>query len=95
MTKYGPEENPEDHASWDKMIYYFDGLGYLVKQELINPDAVHDLLGVLILFLWDKFGPLCLQMRENIGVPKIWSNFEYLYYKMNEYVEKPEVILPR
>ena len=77
------------------MIYYFEGLGLLVKQEMVNPDTVNELLGMVTLYLWDKFGPLLLKMRENVGVPTVWSNFEYLYHKMNEYVDKPDVILAR
>ena len=80
MTRYGPEENPEDHASWDRMIYYFEGIGLMVKQGLVNPDTVFELLGLVTLFLWDKYHPLLLQMRENVGVPTVWQNQEEIFW---------------
>ena len=96
FTRYSPQTTPDEHASWDKMIYYFEGLGLLVKQELVNPISVSELLGAAIIFLWEKYSPLLIEMRERVQMPDQWSNFEYLYNKMNKLrPERPEHIKPR
>ena len=69
-------------------------IGLLVKQELVDPETVASLLGGPILFLWEKFSPLVLELRERT-IPQTGSNWEYLYYKMNEYIERKEKIPSR
>jgi hypothetical protein len=95
FTKYDPIENPDEHASWDKMFYYFNGLGQLVKQDLVNPESVVDLMGGTIIGLWEKFYPLIEEMRARYPSSNAAQNFEYLYNKMKELRERPDTMTPR
>ena len=50
---YGPSSNPEFYTQFSRLAYYFDGIGVLVRRELVEKDAIYDLMGAHILQYWN------------------------------------------
>ncbi len=59
-----------------KLLGYGETIGTLVKQGILNRELVHDLWwskGV-----WARVGPAALRVRERLGEPRLYENFEAL-----------------
>ena len=41
-NKYGPDTNTEFYTSFGRLAYYFDGIGVLVKRNLVEKEAIYD-----------------------------------------------------
>ena len=82
--KYGPypSEAPASIAV-ELVIYFFEGLGTLLKNGLIEIHLVHDLFNVP--GWWEKFWPLTSAIRDQLDRSDIYSNFEYLYDAYQNY----------
>jgi hypothetical protein len=64
LRKYGPNgENSEDHSSWDFVMSYMDGLGSLVKRDLIDPRFVAELMGLPVIYTFQKFRSVIIGQR--------------------------------
>ncbi len=85
VRKYGPiGENPEDHSSWDFVMTYMDGLGSLVKRDLIDSRFVAELMGLPVIYTFQKFKSVIMGQRA--FNPLLYSNFETLYNVVNNLV---------
>ena len=95
IEKYGSLRytNTELYAQNVSVGVYFEGVGVLLKQELIDVQTVADLLGTTILAWWDKIGPLMKEYRVTLNQPRAYLYAEYLYDQIKQIVEKehPEV----
>ena len=82
FMKYGPTMNPDDHAIFDMIVTYFEGIAVLVKRELIDPNLVYDLMYGSIIGFWEKFEPVILGLREMTESPKTLQDLEFLYLEI-------------
>ena len=89
--KYGLE-NEEAYAAFCSLGSYFDGLGVLIKRELIDISLVDDLLQTRLLWFWNKYGTIIEERRKRFNNPRVWPHITLLYDKLLEYLaEHPEV----
>lgn len=58
------------------ILYFFETIGTLVKNDLFNRALVEDWLWVT--GAWEAVGPAALREREQRGVPGLFENFEAL-----------------
>lgn len=58
---------------------FFEGIGVLLKRDLIDIEIVDDLLSVAIRGYWKKFECVIVGSREIINEPKMMADTEYLY----------------
>lgn len=58
-----------------KVLYFFETVGTLVKNDLLDRDLVLD--WVWAAGLWDRVGPAALRARERYN-PHLYENFEAL-----------------
>jgi hypothetical protein len=72
--------DPDAAEAMDKpvrtMLTFGETIGTLVKHDLINAELVHDWLwlgGV-----WARVGPAAARLREQLGEPRLYENFEAL-----------------
>ena len=84
MQKYGGitghSEVASATASW---FDYYDGLGILVKENMIDVDTVYKWACSRILFMWFKFDTVIKMLREPPwGLPDYLQNFEDLANEM-------------
>jgi hypothetical protein len=57
-------------------LVWYETIGTLVKNDLLNRDLVYDWLWVS--GAWDRVGPAAKRAREKAGVAALWANFEAL-----------------
>lgn len=72
----------------DKALYtiagYYDGLGFLLHQQLIDIDTIEYLLSGTSTSVWEKVKPIIEGMRKNYDLPELFKWFEYLYEEMQK-----------
>jgi hypothetical protein len=96
MSKYGGlAGHHETAAALESWLSYFDGLGILVKEGMIDLDMVYKVAFSRILFMWFKFETIIDEFRkEPYGMPDYCQNFEYLAEKVMEIRRKKGLPLP-
>ena len=85
--KYGPITNPQAASNYTAVDTFFEGLGTLVKRNLIDPELVDDLMGGDIVAYWSKMRPIAEGVRRDY-VPTFAENSEYLYNVVKKIYEK-------
>jgi hypothetical protein len=66
---------------------FFEGIGVLLKNRLVDIDLVTDLFTVEM--FWLKMKPLAKGLRKQYNNPQLWEWFEYLYTEMKKREPKP------
>lgn len=90
--KYGWEKNPETFIPFSTAFNYLEGIGVLVKENLIDIRLVALLMTGMTRILWEKFDPIIEDWREYTGLPRFISETEYLYNELMNYIEEhPEL----
>ena len=64
---------------------WHEGMGYLVRRRLVDPEAVFEVMQVGA--VWDKLKPWLLKEREKSG-PAMYEHFEYIARMEREYDAK-------
>ena len=96
MTKYGGTTGhidiPSDLTSW---VEYFDGIGLLVKENMIDVDTVYNITHARILFVWFKFETIIKGLRNGPwGMPDYLANLEFLANEMIKIRRKKGLPIP-
>ena len=93
MEKYSMESNPEAADSWIAVANFCEGLGVMVKNDLIEPSLVDDLESRTIVFQWEKFSPIIYENRKRSNFPTLFEQWEYLYNQVAPmyYSQHPEL----
>jgi hypothetical protein len=85
--KYGSANNPENFAIRRSMWERLNGVGLLVKADLIDVDRVYDLMKSTILWHWEKWRDIIITIRELYNDPEWMAGFEFV---ANEMVKESE-----
>jgi hypothetical protein len=72
VEKYPP--GSEEHANASQICGWHETLGTLYKHGLFNEELLFDWLAVRL--VWDRIEGFALGVREQLGNPKIYENFE-------------------
>jgi hypothetical protein len=80
--------NVEARALRSSIGKYWEGIGVLVKRELIDPYLVDDLMSSAIMMYWEKYAPVCREYRRRIGYPQAAEYQEYLYERIKAIAEQ-------
>ncbi|MHA2119171.1 MAG: DUF4760 domain-containing protein [Candidatus Thorarchaeota archaeon] len=84
--------NPEGRMAVATLANWYEGLGVLVKENLLDIRVVALLLTGLVIDFWDKFMPIIDETRELLGSPRFLSENEYLYNELMKFrSEHPEI----
>lgn len=86
LQKYGTV--PEEIAKLVYILTFFEGVGVLVEQGLINSQLVGDMMGNFVLFCWAKLGQMIIEFRKHYHTPDQWMKTEYLYGEMLKHYER-------
>ena len=71
---------------------WYEGLGVLVRENLLDIRVVSLLLTGLVIQFWDKFTPVIDDVREALEWPRFYIEAEYLYEQLKSYIkEHPEI----
>ena len=84
--KYGEETNPSAWSSWLTVAAFFNGVGVLLKRNLIDIGLVEDLLSNVVFGMWSRmhvplYGYREWQTRSVYG-QEILHGFEFLYEQL-------------
>jgi hypothetical protein len=86
-----PNEN-EFSRAYAIVAGFFESLGVLVKEDLIDIRMIALLMSSYIEGYYDKLQPYISELRTSYSMPRMLSETEYLYNQFVKYSEKhPEV----
>jgi hypothetical protein len=87
--KYSGIENRQKMSAINS---WFEGLGVLVRSDLVPIGLVVSFIGEVILNYWEKYGPYILEVRVRRNSSRIHREMEYLYNTTKAYLEEhPEL----
>jgi len=85
LEKYGPTSNMDVFSDHGALIEYFDGIGVLLKKDLVDLEMVKELLFTMIVKTWEKLGPVIIEARKiDVARSELYKNFEYLYNEVTK-----------
>ena len=61
---------------------FFEGVGVLLKRDLIDIALIEDLFGGAVKLYWEKRKHVVEDAREQLNLPQFGEWFEYLYNEM-------------
>lgn len=79
MLRYGPKNNVKEWAAFNYNIMFWDEVGVVVKNGLIEPNYVKELMTPSVTMLWEKFEPIIRELRSKGGYPQFGQCTEQLY----------------
>ena len=81
--RYGPPEHIDTWSRVESIGAYFQGIGVLVEEELIDIRLVDKLLRRQIIGLWEKYGPIAKERRKRYAFSRGSGDvIEYLYNRI-------------
>ena len=86
--KYGPIANPEAYVKFYSVMAFYEGIGVLIRRNLISPVLVDDMMSGPIMMIWGKYKPFVLETREQFKRPTSWEYVEHLYNVIKRIVER-------
>ena len=80
QRKYGPYTHPELAALMESQVSYFEGLGILVQDGMVDINIVYKIAGRRINQLWHQFEAVIKEIRKMARGPgsDYAESFEYL-----------------
>jgi len=86
-SKYGPIASLDIEASRilmdiDRIGWFFNLMGFLVKEKIVKTEMIDELLGYWVVKYWEIIKPLVLGWRIKYDIPDSYKWFEYLYDQM-------------
>jgi hypothetical protein len=85
FQRYGGRMHPEMAAKHESQTSYFEGLGVLVKNNVIDVESVYEITGNRIISFWFRFETIIKGFRQGVGFgpgDDYAVNFEYLANEM-------------
>jgi hypothetical protein len=82
-SKYGSDVNEDNFALRYSWGWWFDKMGFFMKNGFVKPEMIYDLdwrNGILL--AWSKFRDIIAKQRIVYAQPDLWHNWEYLYNVM-------------
>ena len=67
--------------------YWLEGIGVLVRENLIDIRLPTLLYSGMITWYWEKYRPMCLASRKEWDYPRVMAEAEYLADKVKEYAK--------
>jgi hypothetical protein len=85
VKKYGAPNSEEPiPIAIDKVLYFFEEVGVLLSKKLVDIDMIDQLMGYNIMMIGTKTMPIIEEARKRLDLPRVWTNFEYLYNEMKK-----------
>lgn len=68
----------DEYQAIDTVANFFENLGVFVKNGIIDSRLACDTWAHVVLRNWNALLPIITFVRDDLGAPAIWENFEYL-----------------
>ena len=83
-AKYGQRPNEDAFITILEVCWYFEGVGQLLRDGLIDVRLVDAMYSDRVIRLWEKALPIVVGLREMYGNPDYYGNWEYLYSELKK-----------
>ena len=91
-TDYENPETRENLTAINILTGYYEGVGTLVKENMLSIKWIALLFGSWTRMFWEKIEPIAGEIRVHHKAPRIFSETEYLYNELMRYMkEHPEL----
>jgi len=85
VKEHGPVTEPSQiNNDIDRIGWFFNLMGFLVKEKIIHIRLVDELLGYWVIKNWETIKPLVDGWRKQYNIPESYRWFEYLYNEMKK-----------
>jgi len=89
VKKHGPmTKSSQIHTDIDQIGWFFNLMGFLVKEKIVQIKLVDELLGYWVIKNWESIEPLVYGWRKQYNIPESYQWFEYLYNEMQKREKK-------
>jgi hypothetical protein len=86
LAKYDSSVNPENFAKRFHWWTYYQEVGFMLHEGIVDVDTVYGLLGGRnSRTMWEKFKPIILEFRERYEDPDFFKYFEYFSDEMTKH----------
>lgn len=85
VEKYSPETHNEAALKIHSLMSFYEGIGVLVEQKLIDIKLVNRLIYPAPKWIWDKMEPIIKERRKHKNTPQMFEWFEYLIRESEKY----------
>ena len=76
-------ESSQLYGDIDQIGWFFNLMGFLVKEKIVNIKLVYELLGYWVVKNWENiYKTVIYGARKQYGIPESYRWFEYLYDEM-------------
>ena len=83
--KYGPDNNLDAYGEHWYLWQRYDSIGFLLKKGVIDLSYLDDLLKSAVIAAWNKFEPVIVDLRNKMGQPNLWNQFEFLAKEIKDF----------
>ena len=84
--------DPDFRGGVIKWVWYFEGLGVLVREGLLDIRLIALLMTGLLKQWWEFWGPVAKELSIEWNWPRYVVETEYLYNELMKYLEKHQEI---
>jgi hypothetical protein len=92
LIKYDNPETRENAVALSTLVGYYEGVGTLVRENMLSVRWVALLFGSWTRMFWEKIAPVAEDVRLYSKAPRTFSETEYLYNELMKYMkEHPEL----
>ena len=85
VRENGPVTEPSQlYTDIDRIGWFFNLMGFLVKEKIVHIKLVDELLGYWVIKNWETIKPLVDGWRKQYDIPESYHWFEYLYEEMKK-----------
>ncbi len=89
VERYGAFDlEKTEYKELQKLLNYFEGIGFLLKRNLMDIDFAWNLFGSTYFLTWEKVKPIVEGIRKQFDTPDAWNFYEYLYNEMKKRQQK-------
>lgn len=81
-------EDKAKYSAWCMWSCYYEGIGVMVRQNLIDIKWVADLFSGPLIWFWERYKPMVVSMRNEMNYARANSELEYLYDRVLEYAKE-------
>jgi len=83
IKKY-PLEKWEERVPFMHISHFYEEIGVLLEEGLIDVNLVINLIGGTFRLYWEKFEPIVLERRIRDNMPRYYEKMEYLYNEIEK-----------